>query len=263
MKDTNIDCFDHTWNPVWGCAVDTPCWEYCKSREIARRCARQIAVREHTYLKNRGELKENYDSILKKIKSYSTVMRLYSCKPPLTKKPSNILVGMMSEIYFWELSWIQMVFDEASKNPHNNYILQTSFPHVYAVYMPGDIPNNIVFGITATTNDKIRDANDFVLEYRLYNDPDGTVRFMLAIEPIQEAIIEGLDLYDWVIVGVVTGNFKRFEVKKEWIINLQYKVSNKQKLFIRDSVNKYLFNKDEHDFRKETLDVIEIVQGDD
>ncbi len=50
----------------------------------------------------------------------------------LPKKPQRIFVGSMSEIYYWEPEWMEMVIEKTKQYPQHVFQFLTKFPEVYA-----------------------------------------------------------------------------------------------------------------------------------
>jgi len=170
-----------TWNPVIGCKNNC---EYCYARNFNTR---------FRFIKfwNEPEWREN------------------SFEKMFPKKPQRIFVGSMSEIYYWEKRWMEVILGRILCYPQHTFQFLTRYPRAYKDY---EFPSNCWVGVTITNNN----AN-YAPKYL------GRINF-ISIEPILEEInVDRIDFYepDWIIIGAETGNRKGKVIpKKEWIENI-------------------------------------------
>ena len=102
-----------TWNPIWGCLNNC---EYCYARGIAKRFYRQIYELEVKHHFERHPTWVWTGDHLEGLRDFKPTF-LYSqyCKK-FPKKPQRIFVGSMSEIYYWDEEWIEMVIEKVKKS---------------------------------------------------------------------------------------------------------------------------------------------------
>lgn len=170
-----------TWNPVVGCKGNC---NYCYAKRI----------------NDRFKFIENWNEPEWREKSFNKIF---------PKKPQRIFVDSMSEIYYWEEEWMNLVLKKIKNYPQHIFMFLTQHPEVYAQHL---FPSNCWYGVTLTNNKPIQRSSCIPTKKGL--------RF-LSIEPILEYIdiryIDYLDI-DWIIVGAETGNRKgKIVPKRVWI----------------------------------------------
>jgi len=153
----------------------------------------------------------------------------------LPRSPQRIFVGSMSEIYYWDEEWIEMVIEKIKQYPQHTFIFLTKHMEVYADWI---WPKNCVLGVTIT---KKEDFDKQRGDYYFYNDNNRT---LFCFEPLLGDIpAERLEYsnIDWVILGAETGNRKGKVIpKKEWVLDIvKYCVFNKIPYYIKDNLSKY------------------------
>jgi len=169
-----------TFNPVIGCKNNCI---YCYARRINNR----FKFIENW---NKPEWKEN------------------NFRKKFPKKPQRIFVGSMSEIYYWELLWMNKVINKIKQYPQHIFQFLTKFPDAYIDW---NFPDNCWLGVTITNNESMHSIEALI------------GKKFISIEPILEDIdIKNLDFIpiklSWVIVGAETGNRKDKIIPKiEWI----------------------------------------------
>jgi len=209
---------DMTWNPVIGCKNNC---NYCYAREINKRF-------KFINNWNRPEWRE----------------KSFNKKLPI--KPQRIFVGSMSEIYYWDEVWIEMVIEKVKQYPQHTFQFLTRHPEVYCSW---SFPENCWLGVTLTKSIDIweyGDKWDFLsciprIKY-------------ISIEPILEEFtaIEFIKNFDWVIIGAETGNRKgKVDPNLEWVYKiLTYCDKNNIPVYVKDSIMGYCGIKE---FPKENL----------
>jgi protein gp37 len=199
-----------TWNPVTGCLHGC---EYCYARKFSRRFGGHRVAR--------------------KFEPYFHFNRLDD--PQTVKKPQTVFVCSMADLFGrWVLdSWIERVFEACEKAPQHRYVFLTKNPKRYELYHInhrnelGHSPirnNNFWFGFTKTCGD-FGMGNEFT-------------RF-LSLEPLHTEIrLEGLNYYEWVIIGAETGNRRdKIVPKREWIEDIaSYCATRGIPVFMKDSL---------------------------
>ncbi len=128
------------------------------------------------------------------------------------EKPQRIFVGSMSEIFYWEDEWIEMVIEKVKQYPQHTFIFLTKYMEVYADWV---WPKNCVLGVTITKKE------DFDRQRGGYYFANDKNRVFFCFEPllgyIPAEIIQNSNI-DWVILGAETGNRKgKIIPKKEWV----------------------------------------------
>ncbi|MEX0595047.1 MAG: DUF5131 family protein, partial [Candidatus Paceibacterota bacterium] len=111
-----------TWNPVVGCLNNC---EYCYARKIAKRFRRSIAIKETLYRIEEiekvkpSEILIEGDKIWDSIDKFEPTFLESQFDKKFPKKPQRIFVGSMSEIYYWDMVWIQRVIDKVKQYPQH------------------------------------------------------------------------------------------------------------------------------------------------
>ena len=218
-----------TFNPVWGCKNHC---EYCYARGIAKRFGGVRFTEEWKY-----RTEHNMDATRFKLQNS---LDLINFKPTflhsqfekrLPRKPQRVFVGSMSEIYYWEPEWIEMVIEKVKEYPQHTFQFLTKHPQVYLNY---DFPDNCWLGTTITTN---IDA-EYISNFHKIGVVKGNIYFY-SIEPILCQIspryLEGVD---WVIIGAETGNRKGKVIPNlEWVNDIiNYCRKNDISVYVKDSI---------------------------
>ena len=195
-----------TWNPVWGCRNHC---EYCYARAIAKRFLKkmyELEVKSHFERHSTWAWTGDYLSGLKDFEP--TFLYSQYCKK-LPKKPQRIFVGSMSEIYYWNEEWIEIVIEKVKQYPQHIFMFLTQYPEVYAQHL---FAPNCWYGVTMTKNKPIE---------RVGCIPTKKGLKFLNIEPLLKKIdIENIDDFEpeWIIVGAETGKRKgKIIPEKDWI----------------------------------------------
>jgi len=138
------------------------------------------------------------------------------------KKPQRIFVGSMSEIFYWNEEWIEMVIEKVKQYPQHTFQFLTKFSEVYSRY---EFPRNCWLGLTIIKTPEYPEPDRWnFLEFKRNNF--NNLKFV-CFEPLLEDI--GLSYYldltaiNWVIIGAETGNRKgKIIPREEWIENIIY-----------------------------------------
>lgn len=207
MGKTKIEPFDFTWNSVIGCK--TGC-EYCWARSIARRFA--------------GKWGQNVIDQYK-LKNFEPIWLEHKFNEPFPKKPSKIIVGWMSDIYWWEKEWVEKVLTKIKEYPQHQFFFLTKFPAVYFQY---SFPDNCWLGITETGLLNIYD-----------NIADGIIlnKKFISYEPLL-ALPPGHPSPDlsWAIIGALTGR-KVMCPKRKWVEEIVNQCKEKNiPIWMKDSL---------------------------
>jgi len=221
-KNTKISWTDITWNMVWGC--NGGC-DYCYARNIARRFAKQMAIKELNYYNEQDEywLEEKR----RKLASFEPTYLASQSNPIFTRKPQRIFADSMSDIAFWLPNWIKDFINICNKYPEKTFQILTKFPKKLRNKLEENklqFPNNVWLGITVETQEKLEERFEDFSKIK-------AALYFLSIEPIHGEInLERLkgnagSLYqilspittggdsnriaiEWIIIGVETGNKK-------------------------------------------------------
>jgi len=197
---------DMTWNPVIGCKNNC---SYCYARRINQR---------FKFIKNWNEPEWREDSFNKKF----------------PKKSQRIFVGSMSEIRYWNLTWVLDVLAKVEQYPQHTFQFLTKFPQVYLNF---SFPKNCWLGVT------IADSEDYnYLEYQKFKISNPNNIKFISFEPLLNEIspkfITGID---WVIIGAETGNRKGKVIPRlDWVLEIvRYCEHQKIPVYIKDNLTKY------------------------
>lgn len=206
---------DDTINPGWGCK--NKC-KYCYARDIAKRFGYSLG-------KARGYFFEN----LMKMKNFELIwfpewMEIFNEKVKC-KEPKRFFIGDMSEIAYWEINKTSNLLYKIQNN-NLSRITQNLELHTFQfltknplIYDQFNFPDNCWLGWTITKDsDFLKYCNSCGPEFGLSGKNDDNI-FFASIEPIHGPISENIIAhFDWVILGLETGNRKGKVVPKfNWI----------------------------------------------
>ncbi len=241
MAKTKIDWCEFVWNPVWGCLNNC---KFCYARKIAKRFAKNITKKEFDYLERKIFQKPQYfyinsvilydkGSFYDRLKIFCPTFIVSNFEKSFPKKPSKIFVNSMSEIYYWEKEWMELVLEKIKKYPQHIFMFLTKFPQVYKKY---DFPENCWLGITITD---VINTNGF--KYKLLHwYAKNNIKF-ISFEPLLKFDSCDFAHYymspppDWIIVGAQTNPYKPPE--REWVEKI-IKAAKKQNVpvFLKDNL---------------------------
>lgn len=175
----NIEWANTTWNPVWGCLNNCP---YCYARTFANRFAEQVAM------------KGLYESsIIPFLKAFKPTWLESNFKKTFPKRPSRIFVNSMSDIRFWNVTWMDRVLAEIEMNPYHHFLFLTKFPEVYSEYF---FPENCWLGVSCPGK-----PTEAMIRWALLCKN----KHFVSIEPLMDdPYTAWLACVDWVIVGGLT-----------------------------------------------------------
>ena len=217
-----------TFNPCWGCLNNC---EYCYARKIAKRFYKQIyklEAKSHFERHPTWAWSGDYLSGLKDFKP--TFLYSQYCKK-FAQKAQKIFVGSMSEIYYWDKAWIEMVIEKVKHYPQHIFQFLTRYPEIYGRYI---FPKNCWLGVTITKE------KDFERGIPYLFITSCNITF-ISVEPILEYInprpFSNANI-DWVILGAETGNRKgKIIPKKEWIEDIVNHCRNKNiPVYLKNSI---------------------------
>ena len=257
-KNTDIESFDSSWNPVTGCKHECP---YCYAKRIAERFAGYLSDDENrqkfAITGYKGQNIYTVYSPLTQVKKdgstqvapypfgFAPTLYSYKLSIPMTwKDPADIFVCSMADLFgeFIPDEWIQSVFRACSDAPQHRYFFLTKNPERYSkLKEKGMLPkkDNFWYGSTITKAEDKYFGSYYKEGYHTF----------LSIEPIHEDIWRFLNvedtiqgMIDWVIVGAETGNrVGKIKPKKEWIENVAEVCDNINiPLFMKDSLEKMM-----------------------
>lgn len=176
-----------TWNPVIGCSRGCG---FCYARKISTRFKMTPDFNKPVYFNQR--LKQRF------------------------KAGSNVFVGSMSDIEYWNKTWIMNVIDYCNMNPMVYFYFLSKNPMAYYGF---DWPSNCCLGLTMTltqTSHGQREMVDAMMTYR------GNGLF-LSIEPLLGCLSQEHSLlgrFDWIIVGAMSGQ-GAVNPRKEWVDSIK------------------------------------------
>ena len=189
---SSIGWCDMTWNPIKGlCPIGCKLpdgREYCYARRMYKRF--------------------KWDSEL--ALQYSTI-DIYKKEWP--KKPSKIFVCSTIEMFHPEIpkDWRDEIFETIKEFPQHTFQILTKFPQ----NIDREMPDNVWLGVTITGKE-----NQWKRGFDLYKEK-AKIKF-ISFEPLMDdiEIIEELEIFDWIIIGALTGYGKKYQPEKMWIYNI-------------------------------------------
>ncbi len=251
MNKTKIDWADSTWNPVTGCYHGC---KYCYARKIAERFegggyGKQDGMFISKYQENAfpaPHVLEDPQLMKTKNEWYSkapypfgfepTFHRYRLGEPAQKTKPQNIFVCSMADLFgeWVPDEWITDVLKACEAAPQHRYLFLTKNPQRYnELLLPeGD---NYWWGGTRTMKDSDREHEAALIG-----------KTFLSIEPLlaelEPGLLHALDCWDWIIVGVETGNCKDKVIpKREWIERIAIKCKTSgTPLFMKTSLKELM-----------------------
>lgn len=226
MNKSRIDFCDFSWNPVTGCRYGC---RYCYARKQAQRLCGDIRINKNSEQLQHMEdelwiLEEPFKNNLGKVTPLPagfepTLHRYRLPMPAQKKKPANILVGSLADLFgeWIPEEWIKEVLEACTAAPWHNYMFLTKNPERYQSALKCvQETENIWIGASVTSREDIAEITKL---------PEGFNRFVCfepllgAIDP--EELSELLGQIDWVIIGAETGQSRsKTTPKKEWIKNI-------------------------------------------
>jgi len=182
MNKTKIEWTDYTWNPIKGvCPVG--CW-YCYARAMYKRF--------------------KWDERI-------SITGFYPAAKMETMKPAKIFVCSTVELFHPEIKglWRDMIFNVIKKYPQHTFQILTKLPQ----NIDREMPDNVWLGVSIT---------DPLPEHeRAYDLLDHSAKIeFISLEPLIGEYFYSvipIELFDWVIVGRMTGHGYRYDPKKESI----------------------------------------------
>ena len=198
---TEIEWTDVTWNPVTGCTKITRGCDNCYAERFAERFR---DVPGHPF--------EN---------GFDLTLRPDRVMQPLTwKKPRQIFVNSMSDLFHKEVPWtfVDGVFDTMEKANWHTYQVLTKRSSLLVRYLrsrygDGLAPSHIWLGVS------VEDAKNAVRLKHLQS-AQATVKFVSfepLLGPVGEVDLTGIN---WAIVGGESGPKAR-PMAEEWAIHLR------------------------------------------
>ena len=208
------DVYDIKWDPVWGCKGRCP---YCNARNEAKLVSsyvrnyqhdyRYIAKREYDYMKSQGIIIDQQE-FADRLKHFVPTFIQNAFHEKLPKKPMIILVGVMTDINYWERKWMTEVIHKIKQCPQHIFRFLTKRPEVYSRY---SFPKNCWLGVSVNKNNELHKL-DFSCE--------NNVKY-IQIMPILEKIDVRHIPYkgvSWISVGQESGDREEKVIpKREWI----------------------------------------------
>ena len=254
MNKTRIEWCDFTYNPVTGCRHAC---EYCYARRQAQRFCGDIRLNKTSdqlqSIPDTGlwildePFKNNQGKVIPMPVGFEPAFHRYRLPMPAQKKkPANIFVGSMADLFgeWVPDEWIREVLAACAAAPWHNFLFLTKNPDRY--YQLGDGDEAIIpeggcsgwFGASAATEEQAQDA---------WENLNCT---WMSLEPLHGDFSEEFFTYDdrytqatrrrweWIVIGAETGSSKnKIKPKREWIQNIVDQChSTETPLFMKDSL---------------------------
>lgn len=197
MKTTKIEWTDKTWNPITGCTKTSAGCQNCYAEVMARRLQ---AMKQKKYC-NGFKVTLHEESLL---------------EPTLWKKPHNIFVCSMSDIFHENVpfEFIDKIMEVITNTPRHSYqVLTKRAERMSEYFLLNKVPSNVWLGVTVESL-KVKNRVDYL------RNIDASIKF-LSCEPLLENLEElNLSNIDWVIVGGESGSKAR-PMEKEWVLSIK------------------------------------------
>ena len=254
MNKTRIEWCDFTYNPITGCRHAC---EYCYARRQAQRFCGDIRLNKASdqlqSIPDTGlwildePFKNNQGKVIPMPVGFEPAFHRYRLPMPAQKKkPANIFVGSMADLFgeWVPDEWIREVLAACAAAPWHNFLFLTKNPDRY--YQLGDGDEAIIpeggcsgwFGASAATEEQAQDA---------WENLNCT---WMSLEPLHGDFSEEFFTYDdrytqatrrrweWIVIGAETGSSKnKIKPKREWIQNIVDQChSTETPLFMKDSL---------------------------
>ena len=254
MNKTKIEWCDFTYNPITGCRHAC---EYCYARRQAQRFCGDIRLNKTSdqlqSIPDTGlwildePFKNNQGKVIPMPVGFEPAFHRYRLPMPAQKKkPANIFVGSMADLFgeWVPDEWIREVLAACAAAPWHNFLFLTKNPDRY--YQLGDGDEAIIpeggcsgwFGASAATEEQAQDA---------WENLNCT---WMSLEPLHGDFSEEFFTYDdrytqatrrrweWIVIGAETGSSKnKIKPKREWIQNIVDQChSTETPLFMKDSL---------------------------
>lgn len=254
MNKTKIEWCDFTYNPVTGCRHKC---EYCYARRQAQRFCGDIRLNKSSdqlqSIPDTGlwvleePFKNNQGKVIPLPVGFEPTLHRYRLPMPAQKKkPANIFVGSMADLFgeWVPDEWIKEVLAACAAAPWHNFLFLTKNPDRY--YQLGDGDGAIIpdegcsgwFGASAATEEQAQSA---------WENLNCT---WMSLEPLHGDFSEEFFTHDdrytqttkrrweWIVVGAETGSSKnKIKPKREWIQNIVTECRRTETpLFMKDSL---------------------------
>jgi len=206
VNKTKIEWTDYTWNPIKGlCPVG--CW-YCYARKIYKRFD---LMSNYVYW---DPFTDKYHDVPE-----GELIFEYECAedegvpvlPRFPKKPSKIFICSTIELFHEKIpgDWRCQIFREIKKHPQHTFQILTKFPQ----NIDRKMPDNVWLGVSI--------ADPLPEHERAYDLLGHSAKIeFVSLEPLIGEYfysIIPIELFDWVIVGRMTGYGHKHDPKKESI----------------------------------------------
>ena len=220
MNKTKIEWTDYTWNPIKGlCPVG--CW-YCYARKIYKR----FDLMGQYFVENDFTCEREYKTE-KDVFLYYPELRT----PHDIKKPSKIFLCSTIELFHEEISpvWRDHIFNVIRANPQHTFQILTKLPQ----NIDRPMPDNVWLGVTVEDSFRIERTYELIKK-------KARVKFV-SFEPFLGMItydeLDHLQLFQWIIVGRLTGHGKDYDPARWWVAEIE-DVAKKYKipLFLKDNL---------------------------
>lgn len=192
MQKTKIEWADYSWNPIKGlCPID------CKLPDGRSYCyARRMYQRFKWNPKIGFELHDHVAIDRLQRKNISDGSKVFICST--------------FELFHPKVpkSWRKDIFSVIECNPKNIFQILTKFPQ----NIDRPMPDNVWLGVTITGDD-----DQWSKGFNLYSQ-QSKIKF-ISFEPLFQSIeiIDELWVFDWIIIGRLTGHGNKQQPERAWI----------------------------------------------
>ena len=168
------------------------------------------------------------------VEDFNKINHLKEFPTHIPGKGKYILVGGMSDIWYWDRDYLQDVIEKCSWHGGvHTFIFLTKSPIIYAYYA---FPSNCMLGVTITGEES---WEDLAIKYERLSDRIGEIsgEYFLSIEPLLGNVELFEKWIDYVIVGAMADGSVKPE--KEWIKSIKNKVPE-EKIYWKKNIRRYL-----------------------
>lgn len=151
--------------------------------------------------------------------------------PKKRKKPTKIFVCSTYELFNPDKNdpkALDMIFDTIKACPQHTFQILTKYPE----NIKRPMPDNVWLGVTVDTYESI----DRTYELARAKAKVKFVSFEPLLGRMPKEEIDHISLFDWIIIGRLTGYGKEYDPDKWWIKEI-IEATNGKPVFLKDNLN--------------------------